>query len=426
MGPVASGPLQETGQAALFDVERTWRVGELTARINRALASAFPTEVWLRGEIDGLKAPNRSGHQYFSLCERNNRRGPVSTLPVTLLDQSRRRIERELAAWPDFALRDGLEVRLRAKVQFAFGRLSLLVSQLDPAHTMGALAADRERVRAALATDGLLDAQRRLELPLVPLHVGVVTSDGSAACEDVLAELTGSGLGFRVSLADAQVQGGGADLSIVRALVRLLEVRPDVVLLVRGGGARTDLATFDGERLSRGIAKYPLPVLAGIGHEIDTSVVDECAHATFKTPTATAAFVVDRVRAALGRAEAAWAGVARVAVADLAGADEGVAARGARLVALATTAADRATERLDARAVRVGSLARARLSLASSRLDVLEARASAADPARLLARGWSLTRRADGALVRGVADAPAGTALVTTVRDGTIESTVAS
>jgi exodeoxyribonuclease VII large subunit len=413
-------------QAALFDVERTWRVGELTQRINRALASAFPTEIWLKGEIDGLREPNRNGHQYFSLCERNNRRGPVSTIPMALLDQSRRRIDRELAAWPDFRLRNGLEVRVRAKVQFGYGNLSLLVSQIDPAHTMGALAADRERVRAALVAEGLLEAQRRLPLSVAPLHIGIVTSDGSAACEDVLSELRGAGLGFRVSLADAQMQGGGADLSIVRAFVRLLDVRPDVVLLVRGGGARTDLATFDGERLARAIAKYPIPVLAGIGHEIDTSVADECAHATFKTPTATAAFVVERVRAALARAERAWGGIAGAAMADLAAADERVAARATRLASMATTACDRATERLDGRAVRVGSLARGRLALASSRLDVLTAQVDAADPARLLARGWSMTRRSDGALVRAVDDAPAGTTLVTTVADGTIESVVAS
>ena len=411
-------------QAALFDVERTWRVGELTQRINRALASAFPTEVWLRGEVDGLREPNRNGHQYFSLCERNNRRGPLSTLPMALLDQSRRRIDRELAAWPDFRLRNGLEVRVRAKVQFGYGSLSLLVSQIDPAHTMGALAADRERVRALLAAEGLLEAQRRLPLAPVPLHVGVVTSDGSAACEDVLGELRSSGLGFRVSLADAQVQGNGADTAIVRALVRLLELRPDVVLLVRGGGARTDLATFDGERLSRAIARYPIPVLAGIGHEIDTSVVDECAHESFKTPTATAAFVVARVRAALARAEAAWAGIGRVAVADLVAAEDRVSTRAARLVSLATGAADRATERLDVRASRVGSLARGRLALASSRLDVLAARVDAADPARLLARGWSMTRTAEGQLVRTVGDAPVGTPLVTTVADGDVRSTV--
>src|SRR5687767_463987 len=149
-------------QARLFEAERTWGVGELSARITRALSSAFPAEIWVRGEIDGFRPPNRSGHQYFSLCEKNNRRGPVSTLNITLLDRDRQRIDRELAACPDFKLRDGLEIRVRARVQMMFGRLSLLVSALDPEHTMGKLAADRERIRAVLKAEGVLDAQKAI------------------------------------------------------------------------------------------------------------------------------------------------------------------------------------------------------------------------------------------------------------------------
>lgn len=418
--------VQQAGpeQAPLFEVERTWGVGELSARITRALASAFPAEVWVRGEVDGLRPPNRGGHQYFSLTERNNRRGPVSTLNITLLDRDRRRIDRELEAWPDFKLRDGLEIRVRGKVQLAFGRLAILVSALDPEHTLGRMAADRERIRAALRAEGVLDAQKRLALPVLPLHLGVITSDGSAACEDVLAELRASGLGFRVSVADAQVQGANAEVSILRALHRLRSVQPQLILLVRGGGARTDLATFDSERLARAIASQPVPVLAGIGHEIDQSIVDDVAHATFKTPTATAAFVVDRVRAAHQRAEVAWADIARAAGGGIEIAEDRLAQRAGRLVALATTATRRADERLDARASRVGGLARGRLREASARLDTVAARTDAADPIRLLARGWSLTRTADGRLVRTAADATDGTELITTLADGEIRSTV--
>ncbi|MEN3272309.1 MAG: exodeoxyribonuclease large subunit [Actinomycetota bacterium] len=414
----------EPAQAPLFEVERTWRVGELSARITRALASAFPAEVWVQGEVDGLRPPNRSGHQYFSLTERNNRRGPVSTLNITLLNNDRLRVERSLQEWPDFKLRDGLEIRVKARVEMMFGRLSLKVSAIDPAHTLGRMAADRERVRAALKAEGVLDAQKALELPLVPLHLGLITADGSAACEDVLSELRGSGLGFRVSIADAQVQGNNADLSVLRALTSLRPVRPDVILLVRGGGARTDLATFDSEKLARFIGALRTPVLAGIGHEIDSSIVDEVAHASFKTPTATAAFVIDRVRAGLQRAEHAWSTIARSAHEDLVAVDERLSSRASRLVTLATTAADRATERLDARSTRVNSLVRSRLREASARVDVLAARADAADPTRILARGWTLTRTADGRLVRSVTDVAEGTQLVTTVADGTVSSTV--
>ena len=144
----------------------------------------------------------------------------------------------------------------------------------------------------------------------------------------------------------------------------------------------------------------PVPVLSGVGHEIDTTVVDAVAHATYKTPTAAAAAVCDRVRRALDRAEAAWA---RVGPAVLA-------------------VPDRAAHRVDAAADRLARLASA-LDRPLSRLDLLEARVAAHDPARLLARGWSLTRTADGTLVRSPDDAPAGTELVTTVEGGIVRST---
>src|SRR4029450_6485576 len=100
-----------------FEPEHTHGVGELVARVTKVVAAAFPAEVWVRGEVHGLKRPNAAGHVYFELCERNNRRGPATTLPVALFRSERLRIERSLAEWPDFALADGLEVRVRGRVQ---------------------------------------------------------------------------------------------------------------------------------------------------------------------------------------------------------------------------------------------------------------------------------------------------------------------
>jgi len=434
-------------QEALFAEERTWRVGELAAGITRAVAGAFPGEVWVRGEIDGLRAPNASGHTYFSLCERNSRRGPTSTIPISLFRQDRARVDRELRAWPDFRLADGLEVRIRGRVQYSYGRVQVVMTVVDPVHTLGRLAADRERVLRALATDGLLEANRRLPVPTLPLHVGLVTSAGSAACEDVLSELEASGFGFRISLTDAAVQGGGAVPALLRALHRQGRRRPDVILLVRGGGSRTDLSTFDDEALARAIAASPVPVLTGIGHEIDTSVADEVAHTSFKTPTACAAGVADLVRLALRRAEAAWAGVAdrggRLVGQSGARLDE----RAGALVRAANAGVASETARLDRSAGGIGSVARLRLRRADgelggmarrmaraasagaaaggSRLDVLSARAAAFDPARALARGWSVTRDREGRLVRRAVDVAPGATLVTTLAEGNIESTVA-
>jgi exodeoxyribonuclease VII large subunit len=295
------GDMAEMAQEALFADEPTLRVGELAARLTRAVAAAFPGEVWVRGEVDGLKRPSTSGHVYFNLCERNSRRGPTSTVSVALYRTDRLRVERDLRQWPSFRLDDGLEVRVRGRVQYGYGRIQLVITAIDPVHTLGRLAADRERVLRALASEGLLEANRGLRLGPVPLHVAVVTRAGSAACEDVLSELRASAVGFRLSLVDAQVQGTAAVPSMLRALTVAVRLRPDVVLLVRGGGARTDLVTFDAEVVARTVCGLPVPVVTGIGHEVDWSVADEVAHVAFKTPTACAAGLVAEVRALAAR-----------------------------------------------------------------------------------------------------------------------------
>jgi exodeoxyribonuclease VII large subunit len=463
------GDMAEMAQEALFADEPTLRVGELAARLTRAVAAAFPGEVWVRGEVDGFKRPNQNGHVYFNLCERNSRRGPTSTVSVALFRTDRLRVERELRAYPSFRMDDGLEVRVRGRVQYGYGRIQLVVTAIDPVHTLGQLAADRERVLRALAGEGLLEANRRLRLGPVPLHVALVTRAGSAACEDVLSELRGSGLGFRVSLVDAQVQGTAAVPSMLRALAVAGRFGPDAVLLVRGGGARTDLAPFDDERLARAVARSPVPVVTGVGHEIDSTVADEVAHTSAKTPTAAAGVVVALVARALERAEAAWAGVARRSTLVAAGAGEGLDERAARLIARTERALAAATLRLDRRAGAVERTAGVRLGTEAARLEGLGRRvdgrrlvarldrlegdlvaasgtlgrvvgrrleraerdlagwgalAAAADPARALARGFSVTRTDDGRLLRDPDEVSTGTDLVTTLAGGSVRSTV--
>jgi exodeoxyribonuclease VII large subunit len=455
-------------QGALFAEEPTLAVGDVVASLTRAVAAAFPAEVWVRGEVDGHRGAGASGHTYFSLCEKVSRRGPTTTLEAVLLAADRRRVERRLAEHPDFRLDNGLEVRVRGRVTYRFGRVRLVISDIDPVHTLGQLAVTRERVLRALVADGLLGRNARLPLPAVPLRVGLVTSAGSAACEDVLAELRVSGLGFRVLLADARVQGTGAENAVLRAL-HLLQRRCDVVLLVRGGGSRTDLATFDSERIARAVAAYPVPVVTGVGHEIDSSVADEVAHTACKTPTAAAALLVEEVRRALDRVEAAWAGVARRAEVGVAVAAERLDERATALSGRAVTATTGSRTRLDGAARSLDLLTRAGVGRAAAQLDdatrrlgparldarlgrldasldgaaarlrraatgataapaaaaaLLAARVDALDPARALARGWSLTRTADGRLVRSAADVGPGDRLVTTVADGTLTSRV--
>ena len=412
----------------LFDPTPTLTVAELTQRIGVVIERAFEDEVWLRGEIQSLN-PNRAagGALYFDLVEpAGDGERAVARIGVILREDNRRAINVQLKRNRSLRMEDGLDVRIRGRLEFwrRSGRLSFRMTAIDPEYTLGRIASERERVLAALRDEGLLDRNGSLPLPDVPLRVALVTSAASAACRDFLHELEVSGFGWRVHLVDARMQGVEAGPSVSAALERALAVGADVVALVRGGGARTDLAALDGEAIARAIAGFPLPVLTGIGHEVDRSVADEVAHTGLKTPTACAAHLVARVRAFCERLDRGWNDVERAAGAGLARQDGLVDDRARRAVRGAQAALVAATRAID---TRVTHLARSpdMLARCSTHLEHLDARRRSLDPARALARGWSITRRPDGTVVRSSGDVVVGDELVTEVAQGTITSRVA-
>ena len=385
-------------EARLLDDDGTLTVAEVGRRVERAIRRELPPVIWVRGEIQNLKRPP-TGHVHLSLV------GDDCSLPVVLFSSDRDRVNRSLkAAGNAVRMADGTEVRIRCEVRWfaAKGQVSLRLLAIDPAFTLGRLAERREVLLQALAAEGLLRAQARLPMPAVPLRVGLVTSLGSAAHGDVVDTLASAGIGWRVVECHASVQGPDAVPSLTAALRAVADAGVDVVCLVRGGGARTDLAAFDAEPVARTIAGLRVPVLTGIGHEVDASVADEVAWQRHVTPTACASWLVDRTQRWCERRDAVFA----------------------RCLSAATTATERSARRLERRAGRVAGAARHQLRGADDALVQRSARVAAADPVRLLARGWSITRTADGRLVRSVADAPAGTDIVATVADGDVRARV--
>ena len=265
----------------------TFSVSELAERIGASIRNAFPDEVWVRGEIQNLsRAP--SGHVYFSLAD-DDPETPGAQLSVMLRSRDKDRVNRLLRkAGGNVRMTDGTDVRIRGRLDWYAprGQLQLRMVSIDPAFTLGQLAAARAALLEKLRTEGLLDRNRLVPLPLVPLRIGVVTSSGSAAEADVLHELDRSGFAFDVRVADVRVQGAEAPGSIAGA-VRWFAARPpddrfDLLIVARGGGAATDLAAFDDELVARSVAECPIPVISGVGHETDRSVIDEVAHSTAK------------------------------------------------------------------------------------------------------------------------------------------------
>ena len=383
----------------------TLSVAELGLLLAETIELTFPDDVWVTGEISGISR-SRAGHVYFDLVEPPDTPGtaPVATLPVVLFRGNGVVVDKLMTRAGLGRLENAMSVRLRAAVGFypAGGRLQLRMTSIDPTYTLGALVADRDAVLRRLDAEGLLAANRRHTFPLLPLRVGLVTSVNSAAYHDFTDELTRSGVGFAVSVVDTPVQGAGSDRALAAAVTTLARRDLDVICVVRGGGSRNDLAAFDSETLARAIATAALPVLTGIGHEIDSAVADAVAHRAFKTPTACAAALVDHVRRSAERAEIAWA-----AIATRAGA-----------------LCDRREQWLDHTVATVATRAERVLVAAADRLEGRAAQVRAHDPARIVARGWSITRGPDGAVVHDAATLAPGAELTTQFARGSATSTV--
>ena len=464
-------PDGQHGQRSHDVDDTTYTVGELARRIGYALDDAFPDDVFVTGEISGLNR-SRGGHVYFDLCEMSTEPGqpPLASLPVALFKMNKDVVNRLLTRAGITRMDNGMQVRIRGVVTFygKTGRLQLRMTGIDPTYTIGQLAADRDRVLKVLLAEGLVERNRSLPVPLVPLHIGLVTSAGSAAYHDFVNELERSGFAWQVHLVDTRVQGARSDAEVELAL-RALEARGvALIALVRGGGSRVDLAAFDTERVARTIAGLSVPVLTGVGHEIDRSVADDVAHTAYKTPTACAVALCNHVGAFLDRADRAFTDVCSAARQLLDHHDRQVraaaehcsrATRGALSVhavrvdhlaerlgresglvlSRSRSHLDRAQGRVTADAARHLRSAEAEMVDAAQRvqtrpartltavdrhLDALAAQTRALDPARVLARGWSITRGADGRVVRSLAQVEPGAELHTTVADGTITSTI--
>lgn len=431
----------ETGE---HDEVPTYTVGELARAINGALGEYFGGGIWVTGEIQGWNA--RGKHAYFSLVEDAD--GDKATLRVQLFAYARNRIRPILEKYR-IALQDGLDVRIFGQLDFwaPGGSIGLKMTDIDPRFTLGELAMAREELLRRLRTSGRFDANRERPLTLVPLRIGLVTSTGTAAWHDFVDELSASRYGFRLEVFATRVQGDGAAESIAAAISAAgAHGDLDAIVVIRGGGARNELATFDDERIADAILDSPLPVLTGIGHEIDRSIADEVAHIALKTPTACARFLIDRVRAYSENTERIWQSITASAARRLELGHLHLSERAQRIARRTESALERASLRLDHRHRQIverpaalleradTALGRATgriierpsalLERADGALQTYQARLDSHDPEVLLARGWTLTLDGHGRIVRSVSSITPGEELTTRLSDGAVRSTV--
>lgn len=453
---------------ALPRFETTYSVAELGREIRGLVAAAFES-VWVAGEVQRARLSS-AGHLYFELVEKGDGEGLAGRLDAVVWRGELAKVRPVLAATGQ-ELTDGLLLRCRVTVDFypPGGRLQLQVREVDPVFGLGELERRRRETIAALEAAGLAGRNRALPLPALPLAVGLVTSEGSAAYHDFLSTLAESGYPFRVAFVHAAVQGREAEREVAAALATLGRRPLDCIALVRGGGSRTDLAAFDSRAIAEAVALSPLPVVTGLGHEIDQSVADLVAHTAAKTPTKAAELLVERLRGAevafarlrdrllreageplararrrleragrglaavrprlerdAARLEGARRALLRALPARLRTARTALALAGGRLERGAARRLERARQEPRQLARRLADRAAARLALTAARLDGHRRLLAEIGPERVLARGFSITRREDGRLLRDAAEISPGSRLVTRLARGSVHSSVES
>ncbi|MBF0537094.1 MAG: exodeoxyribonuclease VII large subunit [Nitrospirae bacterium] len=279
---------------------------EFNLYIRDVISQTFSDSYYITAEIASLNV-DAKGHCYMELVEKDDS-AIKAQLRAAIWSSRYKGIVREFQAVTGKVPSKGIKILIEANLNYheRYG-LSLNILKIDPSYTLGDMARKRQEIIDRLTAEGLLDRNRALVMPLVPQRIAVISSLKAAGYEDFTRHLMTNSFGyaFRVSLFAAVMQGDGAEASIIRALLACEEARDDIdiVVVVRGGGGAADLDCFDSYPIGRQVAMMSIPVISGIGHERDKTVVDAVAHMTVKTPTAAAAFLIERLRAFEERVE---------------------------------------------------------------------------------------------------------------------------
>ncbi len=423
---------------------------ELNNLVRGTLETTFEEGYWLAAELSEVRVA-ANGHCYVEFVEKDKRgnaliakargniwRGTYNLIAAHFEKETGRR----LAA--------GMKVLVEVAPTFheLYG-YSLNVTDIDPTYTMGDLARRRKEILAQLDADGVLTLNKELELPRPLLRIAVISSGTAAGYGDFCDQLAQSGYAFRTCLFSATMQGDGVEQSIIAALNRIADEADawDTVVIIRGGGAVSDLNGFDTYDLAANVAQFPLPILTGIGHERDDTVIDLVAHTRLKTPTAVAAFLVERQREEVKTLEELERSLLAAAALLLTqeksrlqhiahrfeiAASHYIGNERERLLRLGTQMESLTQQKLQAQRALLESLSarllptlRQRLDIERQKLGYMEKLLRLAGPERILNMGFSLTLK-NGKAVRDVRQLSPGDKVLTRFAQGSIESRVES
>lgn len=418
--------------------------------VRELVESTFASEVWVRAEISSMSL-NARGHCYMELVEKDERSTtPVAKARAMIWAYAFPMIRQTFEQATNQTLRAGIKVQMKVRVTFheAYG-YSLIITDIDPTYTMGSMALLRKQIIDHLTRDGIIDMNAQLELPRPLQRIAVISSATAAGYGDFCAQLENNagGYAFGLRLFPALMQGEQTAASIIAALEAIYREadRWDAVVIIRGGGAVSDLAGFENYDLAACCAQFPLPIITGIGHERDTTVLDYVAHTHLKTPTAVAAFLIQRMDDEAAFLQDASLTVRRCARALWEKEKERLSGFEARINMAAATFTQKRRNRLALMMEHITNAASSRIKSEQMRLDnnqkriILSAKHTADKqalhiqaieraltlfrPENVLRLGYSITRK-DGKAVLNGASLRDGDLLTTTFASGEIQSRV--
>ena len=368
---------------------------ELNTVIKSAISDVFPGACWVAAEIAELKC-NQKGHCYLELVEKEDEK-TTAQMKATIWAYEYRKLGNKFEKTAGETLKAGMRALLLVEVTFheVYG-LSLNIRDIDPAYTMGEMARKKKEVIDRLRKEGIMELNKSLPLPLVPQRAAVISSPTAAGYGDFFKQLDNNLYGYKFihELFPATMQGQEAEGSIISALNKIRKKKElfDVVVIIRGGGSVIDLNCFDGYEVASHAARFPLPVITGIGHEKDDTVVDMVAHTKLKTPTAVAEFLISGLRSyeenVMGLRDRVYKEVGRL-LRDERYKFGSLIQRASyiplRISAVHTNKLSAIRSDLESRSVRI-------LVREEHRTGAMEQAMKHLDPANVLKRGYSITR----------------------------------
>ena len=413
--------------------DKRYSLFELNRLVREAIECELPNEYWVEAELSECRESR--GHCYMELIQKDeNTATPIAKASAKCWANKWLTIRPYFERTTGQQLHAGMKVLLQVYPQFheAYG-FSWIVNDIDPTYTLGDMARKRQEIIQKLKAEGVFDLQKELQLPMFCQRIAVISSQTAAGYGDFCKQLEDNPYGFKfdTQLFPAIMQGEGVEQSIINALEQIFTRSEecgvwsvfDVIVIIRGGGATSDMSGFDTLALAENVANFPIPIITGIGHERDESILDMVSYMRVKTPTAAAAFLISHLKEVLDVIDSSQERITRLALQKLSTLNSQLSTISESIPRLFSLVRTRQEAKLDLLGQRMRTARERRFITERHRLELIDEKLKSLDPTLLLKRGYSITMH-NGHVVSDPQALAPGDEIETRLARGTVKSVI--